>query len=372
MKTLLRTVSAFALLASAPVQAQNFTMDQVQYWIGTGADSSVLVIDFQDGTDDASYAWGWLHDGGTGEDMVNAIAAADPNLTAEVTGGFLNSITYGSHAGIGGSPNYWSTWDGSSVSNMVSNLGLSTELGNGDWFGCSYTDFNPALAPTEPIAAFDPFGFTADDVAIWVGAGTDTAILVVDFQDGSGHSSFAWGYLYSGEVTAETMLNDVAAADPLFAVVTTGGFLGDVTYGNFAGIGGSPDYWSTWSATDLGNWATNLGISTTLANGGFFGCSYTDFNPAIRPGTPVAASNTSGIAEAAVAQVNVWPQPAKDLLYVSTTAQGQQPVSIYNSTGNRVFHGIVSGTAARINVGTLAPGLYVLQVGSVKRAIVVQ
>lgn len=372
MKTLVRTISAFALLAAAPMQAQTFTMDQVQYWVGAGADSSVLVIDFQDGTDDASYAWGWLHDGGTGEDMVNAIAAADPNLTVEVTSGFLNSITYGSHAGLGGSPNYWSTWDGPDLAGMVSNMGLSTELGNGQWFGCSYTDFNPALQPTEPLAAFNPFAFTADDVDYWIGSGTDTTILVVDFQDGSGASSFAWGYLYSGTVTAKTMLGDIAAADPAFSADTAGGFLGDVTYGAFAGMSGNPNYWSTWSAANLGDWAMNLGIGTELTNGGIFGCSYTDFNPALRPGTPVAASLPAGIAEASAAWMNVWPQPATDILNISTAVRGQQPVVLYNLTGSRVFQGRMNGMATGIDIRALAPGMYVLQVGSTKRAVVIQ
>lgn len=371
MKTTGHLFSLIAIAAGTSAHAQ-FTVSDVQYWVGSGADSSVLVIDFQDATDDASYAWGWLHDGGTGEDMVNAISAADPNLWMEVTTGFLNSVTYGAHAGIGGAPNWWSTWDGTGISDMATNMGLSGELGNGDWLGCSYTDFDPALAPTEPLAAFDPFGFTADDVAFWVGAGTDTTILVVDFQNGSGSSSFAWGYLYSGEVTAETMLNDIAAADAEFAVVTTGGFLGDVTYGTYAGISGSPNYWSTWNATDLGNWTTNLGISTTLTTGGFFGCSYTDFNPAIRPGTPVAASFTTGIEEVAAVQVQVWPLPATDYLYVSATAQGQQAVNIYNTRGSRVLQGDVNGMESRIDVSMLAPGLYVLQIGSVKRTIIVQ
>lgn len=371
MKT---TGHLFALLAIAvgtPAHAQ-FNISDVQYWIGAGADSSVLVIDFQDGTDDASYAWGWLHNGGTGEDMVNAIAAADPNLNVEITSGFLNSITYGGHAGIGGSPDYWSTWDGPSLAGLETNMGLSGELGNGDWFGCSYTDFNPALNPTEPIAAFDPFGFTAADVTFWVGTGTDTTVLVVDFQDGTGASSFAWGYLYSGVVTAETMLNDIAAADPEFAVVTTGGFLGDVTYGTHAGIGGSPNYWSTWSGTDLSNWSMNLGIGTELSNGDLFGCSYTDFSPALRPGTPVAASITTGMHEATAAHVQVWPQPATDAVNVSTTAPGQQPVAIHDLTGARVYQGQTSGLVTSIDVRALAPGLYVLHTGEVKRTIIIQ
>ncbi len=367
------TLLALSLLAASPAAQAQFATADIRFWVGTGSDTSVLVVDFQDGTSDASYAWGWLHSGGaTAEQMLNAIAAADVNLNMNIGSGFLSDITYNDHAGMGGAPNYWSTWSGTDIATMAMNGGVSAVLSNGDWFGCSYTDFNPALQPTEPVAAFNPFAFTADDVNFWVGSGTDTTVLVVDFQDGSGASSFAWGYLYSGTVTAETMLNDVAAADPLFAVVTTGGFLGDVTYGDFAGISGSPNYWSTWSATNLGDWAMNLGIGTTLTNGGLFGCSYTDFSPAVRPGTPVATSNTTEVAEAAAPQMHVWPLPATDYVQVSTTAQGSQPVIIYNTSGKCMYHGHTEGIVARIDLGGWARGLYVLQVGNVKRTIIVQ
>ena len=172
MKKTVHALSALALLATAPLQAQTFDITQVEFWVGSGPDSSVLVVDFQDGTDDPSYAWGYLHDGtATGEDMVNAIAAADPNITVDIPGGFLNSFTYGDHAGIGGAPNYWSTWSGTSIADMEMNLGLAEVLVNGSWFGGSYTDFEPALNPREPIAAYDPFAFTADHVQFWVGSG---------------------------------------------------------------------------------------------------------------------------------------------------------------------------------------------------------
>lgn len=371
MKTTAHLLTLLAFSASTAAHAQ-FDFSHVQYWVGAGADSSVLVVDFQDGTDDASYAWGWLHNGGTGEDMLNAIAAADVNFSIDLTGGFLNSATYGSHAGIGGSPDYWSTWSGTSFATLGMNMGASEEVGNGDWFACSYTDFSPALEPTEPIAAMDPFGFTAADVNFWVGSGTDTTLLVVDFQDGSGASSFAWGYLHDAGVTAETMLNDIAAADPEFAAVTTGGFLGDVTYGDYAGIGGEPNYWSTWSGTNLGDWSMNMGISTELENGGFFGCSYTDFFPAIRPGFPTAASFTTGVTATIAPSFNVWPQPATDLLNVSTELAGQQEVIVYNMAGTRVYQGVTNGTVSTIDVRSLSAGMYVLQLGTAKRLIAVQ
>lgn len=235
MKATRLLLPLLAITAGTVANAQ-FDLPDVQYWIGTGADSSVLVIDFQDGTDDPSYAWGWLHDGGTGEDMVNAIAAADPNLDIEVTTGFLNTITYGSHAGIGGSPDYWSTWDGPGIADMVSNLGLGTELGNGDWFGCSYTDFDPALAPTEPIAATIP----------------------------------------------------------------------------------------------------------------------------------------TGIHETDLVRLRIYPLPAVDLLYLSTSASAQQPITIHDVTGACVFQGRTSGIVTSIDVSKLSPGLYVVKVENAKCTLIVQ
>lgn len=371
MKTAGHFFTLLAFSASTAAHAQ-FDFSHVQYWVGAGADSSVLVVDFQDGTDDASYAWGWLHNGGTGEDMLNAIAAADVNLSIDLNGGFLNSVTYGSHAGIGGSPDWWSTWSGTSFATLSTNMGASEEVGNGDWFACSYTDFNPALEPTEPIAAMDPYGFTAADVNFWVGTGSDTTLLVVDFQDGSGASSFAWGYLHDAGVTGETMLNAIAAADPAFAAVTTGGFLGDVTYGDHAGLSGSPDYWSTWSGTNLGDWSMNMGIGTTLGSGDLFGCSYTDFAPAVRPGFPAAASFTTGVTATTAPSFSVWPQPATDLLNVSKELAGQQEVTVYDMAGTRVHQGFTNGTVSTIDVRALSAGMYVLQLGTAKRLIAVQ
>ncbi|MDX9749619.1 MAG: hypothetical protein RBT71_00865, partial [Flavobacteriales bacterium] len=322
MKNTVHTLSALALLAAtAPVQAQTFHIADVQFWVGAGPDSSVLVVDFQDGSFNPSFAWGYLHDGtATGEDMLNAIAAADVNVTVDIDGGFLNSITYNDQAGIGSSPDWWGTWSGTGIADLEMNMGISEVLSNGSWFGCSYTDFNPPLEPTTPIAAFDPFRFTADDVTFWVGSGANEAVLVVDFQDGTGTSSYAWGYRFDGATTGEAMLNAVADADPNFAIVVGGGFLSDITYNSYAGIGGSPDHWSTWSGTNLGNWYMNMGIGTAVADGDLFGCSYTDFAPALRPYYPAAATGSTSIAEQRANDLLVYPQPATDVLTIRTEA----------------------------------------------------
>lgn len=367
-----RILSLSLLLGSAAAHAQ-FTKSEVQYWIGTGTDSTVLVIDFQDGTDDDSYAWGYLHDGtATAEDMLNAVASADVNLTVEIPGGFLNTTTYGDHAGIGGSPNWWSTWSGASLTTMTTNMGLSEVLSNGSWFGCSYTDFDPALEPTDPIAAFDPMGFTADDVLFWTGSGSNTALLVIDFQDGSATSSYAWGHRFDGSTTGEAMLNAVLAADPALEAVISTGFLSDVTYGPHAGIGGAPNWWSTWSATNLGNWFSNLGLATAVEHGGLFGCSYTDFNPALRPAPPVAAEIPTGINARVSADLVVYPQPAADVLHIRSTEPIGQPLWITDVAGRQVVTTRGDGLLTTVDVSALPAGMYVLQVGEVKRTIAVQ
>lgn len=371
MKKLYTTLSALALLATV-TQAQTFDRSQVQFWVGSGPDSTVLVVDFQDGSDDPSYAWGFLHDGtATAEDMLDAITTADVNLTTDIPGGFLSSLTYAAHAGIGGEPDWWSTWSGPSFGEMTMNIGISEVLSNGSWFGCSYTDFEPALEPTTPIAAIDPFAFTLADVTFWVGSGPDSTVLVVDFQDGSGASSFAWGFLHEAGATGEDLIAAVAAADPSFVPVVPSGFLSDLTYGTYAGIGGEPDWWSTWNATNMGDWNTNMGLGTELGSGDFFGCSYTDFNPAVRPGVPVAASTTTGMAAVESNRLHMWPQPATDILHLDGL-NGTLSVEVFDMAGGRIHSGMLTGPGSTLNVSAWPAGMYVLHVGQMRRLVSVQ
>ncbi len=62
--------------------------------IGTGSHSAGLVIDFNDGSVSESFAWGYRWDGvASGEDMLAAIVAADPNLTVD-SASFVTSLSY--------------------------------------------------------------------------------------------------------------------------------------------------------------------------------------------------------------------------------------------------------------------------------------
>ena len=272
-----------------------FSESDIKFWVGSGPDTALLVIDFLDGTADTSYAWGYLFDASsnlTAETMLSAINSAEPKLSIATGSGFLNDIVYNNHEGFAGSPNYWGTWNGSNSGNWVTNAGLGEVLSNGSWFGCSYTDFNPAIKPGTPISAYASSWFNKEDVNFWVGTGSDSAVLVIDFVEGiyGEVATFAWGVAFDGNITGENMLTSLANADQNITTDMGGGFLNDIIYGGYEGLAGEPHYWGTWSGTNLSDWIMNSGINTVVNDGDWFGCTYEAWAPR-RPFVPFAATN---------------------------------------------------------------------------------
>jgi hypothetical protein len=294
MKRTLLFLSALVLSLGAKSQ---MTQSDLVYYVGTGPDTAVIVVDFLDGTADSSYAWGFLFDATnnvTGGDALAAIDADEETFLIATGGGFLNDIEYNDHAGVGGTPNYWGTWSRTSGSAWASNTGLGEVLANGDWFGCSYTDFTPAIEPGDSYPAYASKWFSIDEVDYWVGTGSDTAVLIVDFvEDNYGEQvSYAWGYLFDGTTDGETMLNDIANDDANFGVAMGGGFLNDIYLNVWEGLAGNPYYWGTWSGTNLSDWTLNSGLSTTISGGDWFGASYDAWEPR-RPFAPSAAQDSA-------------------------------------------------------------------------------
>ena len=72
-----------------------------------------------------------------------------------------------------------------------------------------------ALCATALMVSPSALGFTFDDIKNWVGSGTNSCAVVVDFNDGgTGDRSFAWGYRWNGEATNMTaILNEILAKD---------------------------------------------------------------------------------------------------------------------------------------------------------------
>jgi hypothetical protein len=83
-------------------QAQLVTnVNNISFWVGSGTNWSVLVLDFKDGGPKQAFAWGYRYNdpAPSGASMLFAIAAADPNLNLVYSGNaktnlFLTRIDY--------------------------------------------------------------------------------------------------------------------------------------------------------------------------------------------------------------------------------------------------------------------------------------
>ena len=95
------TCRLFGLLLAPATTHAAFTFNDIEFWTGSGGSQAALVIDFNDGTTDRSYAWGYRFDSATprtGADLFLSVVEADPRLTADAAVGsfglFVNAITF--------------------------------------------------------------------------------------------------------------------------------------------------------------------------------------------------------------------------------------------------------------------------------------
>ena len=87
----------FALIANR-VLADAFSFDDIEFWVGSGANRAALVIDWvESSTEPPALAWGYRWDGSArGSQMLAAIVAADPRLFARLGGTPVNpNAVYG-------------------------------------------------------------------------------------------------------------------------------------------------------------------------------------------------------------------------------------------------------------------------------------
>lgn len=81
----IRSVSLAVASSFVVSSASAATFDDVQYWVGSGANQAAFVIDWNDGKSAESLLWGYRWDGAaTGYDMFQAIVTADSRLFAHV------------------------------------------------------------------------------------------------------------------------------------------------------------------------------------------------------------------------------------------------------------------------------------------------
>lgn len=217
------------------------------------------------------------------------------------------------------------------------------------------------LAMAMPFSGYAQF--TMNDITFWVGSGSQSAALVIDFNDGTNPQCFAWGYRFDGgSVTAEDMIAAIDSADHALNIVSMSGFVSDITYLSHAGIGGNPDYFGTFNGDgDTSNWTANLGTSMVLTDSVWFGFSYTGwdslFNPLLMPGLPVAASPLNGYGEISVFNTIIYPNPVRDVFTIHRFAAFDR-MQIFDSNGKRVFESEILDDQTEYSLGSVPAGFY--------------
>lgn len=100
----------FALVGAAHGTIVN-SMADVKFWVGSGPNSAVLILDWQDGknlpgdTAGQALAWGFRWGAAqtrTGMDMLLAIAAADPRLEVQLDNRGFGNIVFGIYHDLNG------------------------------------------------------------------------------------------------------------------------------------------------------------------------------------------------------------------------------------------------------------------------------
>ena len=250
-----------------------FSASDIQYWVGTGSNSAIVIIGWDDNATPTALAWGVHWNGSTtATGLLDSIVAHDSRFSYSISGSLMNSMAYN---------------DGTlNLQPNPDDIGWWCYYQNGDWGAYAWPNCpvanNDVIEASEScswslttaIAATDPNGSSddtpedatidADDVLYWVGEGSNEVVMAVNWAD----TALAWGYRFNGEsVSVATMMDDIAAADFRFSYSLNGGFLSDINFiTDNDTLGVTPgSYW--WS---LLNHVASMGMSDMLHDGDFY------------------------------------------------------------------------------------------------------
>ncbi len=277
---------------SAVRSVDEFPMEDIEFWVGSGSNSAVVIIGWDDNPSGNDFALAWgvrFNDGATAVNMLDSIAIYDNRVTYNFGSGLVTYIGYNDGVLVSGSSaNYWCY----NVNGSFAPVGYSEyEMFDGDqmeissscYFSLTSDDVEAATdpnggTPTDPVDASLPF----NQILYWVGSGSNSAEFIVNFAQPD--TAFAWGYRFDGTTTAQAMVDAIAAADPRFWTEGSPSVSGDIHFvlDNGDTLGLSPvdpnvgyNFW--W--TNLNGVSADAGASSTLHNGDVF--KYGDMNSAI-------------------------------------------------------------------------------------------
>ncbi len=257
----------FASAATAqPQKTISFPASDIQYWVGSGSNSAVVIIAWDDVATPTALAWGVHWNGNASAlDLIDSIQAYDSRFS-NGSSATVASATYNDGTVTLSSPTNWwcytvnGSWADVGYTGYTMSNGDVMELSADCMFGMT-----EATAATNPNNTGDiPTEATiaASDILYWVGEGSKQVVMAVNWAD----TALAWGYRFNGDKTVADMMSDIAAADHRFSYTMNGGLLSDINF-----VAGSRTLSITpgnyWGSTNNG--FMDMGMGQTLNNGDF-------------------------------------------------------------------------------------------------------
>ena len=402
-------IIAVGLLCMTGLKAQDVTdatidFEDIQYWVGEGSDSAVLIVNF--GIPDTAFAWGYRFNGSaTVQQMTDAITAADPRFwvvgrpSYYPDGDIFFVISTGDTLSLSGvdADNPFNYWE-ANINGGTSYSGNEQELVNGDVFkygdqrapsrvclnemeyeGVVYCLLSawpkaptPVSDPNAPVEAT----IDASEIVYWVGEGSNQVVLAVNWAD----TALAWGYKFSTDsVSVQQVMDDIMEADSRFSWVAGDWGLGDILFAVAEGdtLRGASYYWESKR-----NGFMDAGLSQMLGNGDFEKwCDPTagvvvdsmEYNEIwyytyVYPMEIHPVSVPVDIAGVESVSVMVWPNPTTSLVNVSVSRPMQ--AELYDLAGRRMASYSLAEGSTMIDLSALQSGVYMLRAeGSVSKIV---
>ncbi|KAB1229639.1 T9SS type A sorting domain-containing protein [Chryseobacterium viscerum] len=355
----MRKIYLFFLLLCMQLLSAQFTENDIKFWVGTGSKKAYFIVDFNDNSTPNSYAWGYRFDGNglVMEDLINAIVAAESKMQVDIPTGYLSILNYNHHTST--TDDSWITWSGSSATNMAWNNGVGyTPLVDGKWYGVSYGIDHYDTPPSPPVAAYSSTWYTPSQVTNWIGTGSNTSLIVIDFGTDNANgsaNSFVFGIKYNGSITAEQALQLIQSQTSYFNVTSANNQISNLSLNSFTGNASGSDSWKLYKGKDLSSWQTKTNLSQIqLSNNDWLGLSFGQR----RPFTPTEASNaTLGTFDVNKKKFSIYPNPASDFIQIET-AEKLKEVNIYSATGQKVM----TSQEAKMTIQSLTSGVYFVEI----------
>lgn len=367
----------------------------IQFWTGTGSNRAVIAITWSDATaGNIGLAWGvqWNGSNVILRDLMDTIATYDSHMTISWNSDhtYINNLAYanaelgldlvGPLDPVSGYAWFMYGWKGADGTVKQSGGIMADVIANGDFIDWNLMDmetYETLLADTmlmAPAPSTEPMPeeatIAASDILYWVGEGSNKVVMAVNWAN----TALAWGYKFNGTKTVSDMMADIAAADPRFSYTMNGTYLGDILFVDSEGDTLRSTSW--WESKNNG--MMDAGMSQTLNNGDFekwadpaagvivdsiyydgWGWNYTYVYP--MEIQPVSVPQGSGIYGVEGISLNVYPNPASNMVVLSGF-EGNGQANLYDMRGSVVSTYALSGNETRLDLSAIPSGIYLLRV----------